>query len=200
MPGATWRCWAAETAASGPRSDKRAPSPVPHWRATITQAKRSEQPLPAPGGATVAVCVRISAPRRRGILTLKVSNLAKRFPDGLVFEKVSFVLNPGEKVGLVGPNGSGKSTLLKVIAGRLSADAGAVSFGPGDHFGYLEQYPEADLGRAVGEALTAANPEMDAARTAMARAGETLSAPGLTPEGQEAALSAYGEAAERFER
>jgi ATPase subunit of ABC transporter with duplicated ATPase domains len=48
--------------------------------------------------------------------------------------------------------------------------------------------------------LTAANPEMDAARTAMARAGEALSAPGLTPEAQEAALAAYGEAAERFER
>src|SRR4051812_33515665 len=103
----------------------RAPIPDPHLRATITQATRTEQPLPAPGGAAVAVCARVSAPCRRGILALKVSSLAKRFPDGLVFEKVSFILNPGEKVGLVGPNGSGKSTLLKVIAGRLSADAGA---------------------------------------------------------------------------
>jgi ABC-type polysaccharide/polyol phosphate transport system ATPase subunit len=57
---------------------------------------------------------------------LKVSNLAKRFPDGLIFEKVSFVLNAGEKVGLVGPNGSGKSTLLKILAGIYRADSGSV--------------------------------------------------------------------------
>lgn len=133
-------------------------------------------------------------------MTLKVSNLAKRFPDGLIFEQVSFVLNPGEKVGLVGPNGSGKSTLLKVIAGRLAHDAGAVSLGSGDRVGYLEQYPEADLGRAVAEALTAVNPEMDAARATMARASAALSAPDLTPEAQEAALAVYGAAAERFER
>src|SRR6478735_8450101 len=105
---------------------------------------------------------------------LKVSSLAKRFPDGLVFEKVSFVLNAGEKVGLVGPNGSGKSTLLKVLAGRLRADGGAVMLGPGDHVGYLEQYPEADLERTVADALTALNPAFDAARSALATATAAL--------------------------
>ena len=124
---------------------------------------------------------------------LKVSNLAKRFPDGLVFEKVSFVLQAGEKVGLVGPNGSGKSTLLKVLAGRLRADGGAVLLGPGDRVGYLEQYPEGDLDRTVAEALTAVNPAFDAARESLAAATAALNE-------SQAALDAYGEAVDRFER
>src|ERR687887_585319 len=70
----------------------------------------------------------VSPPRRRGgsfPSMLKVSDLSKRFPDGPVLERVSFVLNEGDKVGLVGANGSGKSTLLRVIAGELPPDGGA---------------------------------------------------------------------------
>ena len=133
-------------------------------------------------------------------MSVQVSDLTKRFPDGPVFEHVSFVLNPGEKVGLIGPNGSGKSTLLKIIAGRLRGDGGTVSVGPGDRIGYLEQYPEAELGRSVGAVLTAVNPEMDAARTAMATSGAILAAPDLDAGAQEAALVAYGDAAEQFDR
>ncbi len=133
-------------------------------------------------------------------MTLKVSNVAKRFPDGPVFSGVSFVLNAGDKLGLVGPNGSGKSTLLKIIAGRLSPDSGSVALTAGMRVGYLEQYPAADLERPVAEALTAANPAMDAARTAMAVASARLSARDLGAEQQVAALDAYGEAAEQFER
>lgn len=131
---------------------------------------------------------------------LKVSNLAKRFPEAPAFEKVSFVLNAGEKVGLVGPNGGGKSTLLKVIAGRLRADEGAVALGPNDQIGYLEQYPEADLGRSVAEALTALNPEFDAARAALAAATAALGDESLDGERQAATIEAYGAALDTFER
>ena len=131
---------------------------------------------------------------------LKVSDLSKRFPDGPVLERVSFVLNAGEKVGLVGPNGSGKSTLLKVIAGELPPDGGSVATAPGDRVGYLEQYPARDLDRTVGEALTAVHPDLDAARREMERQSAILASPDATPEEQEAALAAYGAAAERFEQ
>jgi lipopolysaccharide transport system ATP-binding protein len=44
-----------------------------------------------------------------------------------VLRDVSFVLNPGEALGIVGDNGAGKSTLIKVLAGVTQATVGSVS-------------------------------------------------------------------------
>ena len=41
-------------------------------------------------------------------------------------DDVSFVVEPGEKVGIVGLNGSGKSTLIKMMLGILRADDGTL--------------------------------------------------------------------------
>lgn len=55
-----------------------------------------------------------------------------------VFENVSFIVQRGEKVGIVGPNGGGKSTLLKIIAGELEAESGVVEIDK-ERIGYLPQ-------------------------------------------------------------
>src|SRR3954447_19044811 len=41
-------------------------------------------------------------------------------------DRLSFSIDPGERVAFVGPNGAGKSTTLKVLAGILQPDAGDV--------------------------------------------------------------------------
>lgn len=133
-------------------------------------------------------------------MVLKVSNLSKRFPDGPVLEGVSFVLNAGERVGLVGPNGSGKSTLLKVVAGTLRPDTGAVTLGQSDRVGYLAQYPEDALGLTVAEALAAADPELDRARREIEDSTATMARTDLPAEEQESALATYAAAAEWFEQ
>lgn len=56
-----------------------------------------------------------------------------------IFKDVSFLINPGEKIGLVGRNGAGKSTLLKVIAGRIPTDGGNISTPSGCKIGFLTQ-------------------------------------------------------------
>ncbi|WP_370454265.1 ATP-binding cassette domain-containing protein [Herminiimonas sp. KBW02] len=43
-----------------------------------------------------------------------------------MLKQISFVINPGEKVGLVGRSGSGKSTLLRCLAGVHAPDVGQV--------------------------------------------------------------------------
>jgi ABC-2 type transport system ATP-binding protein len=41
-------------------------------------------------------------------------------------DKLSFSIEPGERVAFIGPNGAGKSTTLKMLAGILQPDAGDV--------------------------------------------------------------------------
>ena len=47
-----------------------------------------------------------------------VNSLEKSFGAQNLFEGVSFLMNEGERVGLVGKNGTGKSTLFKMILGQ----------------------------------------------------------------------------------
>src|SRR3990172_4825588 len=70
---------------------------------------------------------------------LTVNRISKTYADNVVLRDVSFVVNSGERVGLVGPNGCGKTTLLRILAGQEAADAGAVQFAPGLRVGYLAQ-------------------------------------------------------------
>ncbi|MFH1084474.1 MAG: ATP-binding cassette domain-containing protein [Chloroflexota bacterium] len=70
---------------------------------------------------------------------LHVSDLSKSYAGALLFERVSFDLNRGERVALVGPNGCGKSTLLRMIVGTEPPTAGSVRLGANVHPGYLAQ-------------------------------------------------------------
>jgi ATP-binding cassette subfamily F protein 3 len=58
---------------------------------------------------------------------ITVGNLTKSFGSQLLFEGVSFNINPRERVGLVGRNGHGKTTLFRLIVGAESPDAGTIS-------------------------------------------------------------------------
>jgi len=70
---------------------------------------------------------------------LQVSGLGKRFGGRQVIEEASFVVNDGERLGVVGANGSGKTTLLRMVAGELAPDAGAVTMTPAARIGYARQ-------------------------------------------------------------
>ena len=60
---------------------------------------------------------------------LIIADLACRRGDRLLFEGVSFRIEPGGALHLEGPNGSGKSSLMRILAGLLPAAAGLVSGG-----------------------------------------------------------------------
>ena len=63
----------------------------------------------------------------------------KSFGGRVLYTAATLQLNAGERWALVGPNGAGKTTLLKILMGKESADAGAVSFARDTTIGYLEQ-------------------------------------------------------------
>jgi ATP-binding cassette subfamily F protein uup len=72
---------------------------------------------------------------------LQMSDIALTFGGDPIFEDLSLVVQPGDRVALVGRNGSGKSTLMKVMAGLMEADSGVCVAAPGVSVGYMEQDP-----------------------------------------------------------
>jgi ATPase subunit of ABC transporter with duplicated ATPase domains len=98
--------------------------------------------------------------------SLAARDISKSYAAVQVLDRVSLVVAPGDRVGIVGPNGIGKSTLLRVLAGVEEPDSGRVV--RGGAVGYLPQEPEARAGETVRGYLArrtgvgAAEDEMDA--------------------------------------
>ncbi|MDR3188393.1 MAG: ATP-binding cassette domain-containing protein, partial [Prevotellaceae bacterium] len=85
-----------------------------------------------------------------------MSNLEVSFSGATLFDGVTFMVNPRDRIGLVGKNGAGKSTLLKIIVGLQTPTGGHVAVPDDIEVGYLPQIMRVSDGRTVmDEALTA---------------------------------------------
>jgi len=71
---------------------------------------------------------------------VQVSNLSKAYGQQVIFDEVSFTVNPGERIGLVGRNGHGKTTLFRMILGEEKPDDGVISVPTGYTVGHLSQH------------------------------------------------------------
>ncbi|MEZ5347028.1 MAG: ATP-binding cassette domain-containing protein [Pyrinomonadaceae bacterium] len=60
-------------------------------------------------------------------ITLKVSNVSKRFGDFSAVEDLSFNVKAGRVFGFLGPNGAGKTTTIRMIVGITIPDEGEIS-------------------------------------------------------------------------
>ncbi|MBS6345534.1 ABC transporter ATP-binding protein [Bifidobacterium pseudolongum subsp. globosum] len=56
-----------------------------------------------------------------------------------ILDDVTWLIGPGDRVGIVGANGAGKSTLLKILDGTLTPTAGRVNIGKTVRFAVLSQ-------------------------------------------------------------
>jgi len=70
---------------------------------------------------------------------ISVDRLTVEFGAFQLFNDVSFVINPKDRIGLVGKNGAGKSTLLKILIGIQPATKGVVTVPSDVSLGYLPQ-------------------------------------------------------------
>jgi ATP-binding cassette subfamily F protein 3 len=75
---------------------------------------------------------------------VSVNQLTLDFGTFLLFEDVSFLINPRDRIGLVGKNGAGKTTLLKVIKGLQEPTSGEVTMPRDFTVGYLPQVMKHD--------------------------------------------------------
>ena len=83
---------------------------------------------------------------------LQVENLTKSFGDLVLFDKISFGIAQGQRIGLIAKNGSGKTTLLNILSGKEGYDEGSITFRRDLRVGYLEQAPSYPAGLTVLEA------------------------------------------------
>ncbi|ABB43424.1 ABC transporter-related protein [Sulfurimonas denitrificans DSM 1251] len=71
---------------------------------------------------------------------LDVKNLSFGYTeDNILFKNISFVLEKGQRLGIIGKNGKGKSTLLNTIAGELKALSGEVHMHPSTAYAHFGQ-------------------------------------------------------------
>ena len=82
---------------------------------------------------------------------ISVNNLSLYFGGQDVFKNISFMVNKGDKIGLVGKNGAGKSTLLNLLSNDLTPNQGGVAIPNGLILGYLTQDLDFEDGRTVIE-------------------------------------------------
>ncbi|HUB99145.1 MAG TPA: ABC-F family ATP-binding cassette domain-containing protein [Solirubrobacterales bacterium] len=78
----------------------------------------------------------------------------------LLFEDVSFKLEPGERMTLSGRNGAGKSTLLRVLAGELKPDSGTLSLQRGARVALHDQRPPRESSTSLGEYVFSGRTDM----------------------------------------
>ena len=80
---------------------------------------------------------------RLGRTTVELEHLSKSYGDRRLIRDFSYILLPGDRIGIVGRNGCGKSTLLKIMTGVLKPDSGTVVIGQTVKLGYFSQENEA---------------------------------------------------------
>jgi len=130
---------------------------------------------------------------------LHVSNISKNYGIQTILSEVSFVVNAGQRAGLIGPNGCGKTTLLRIIAGAEQPDSGHVRLNPPElKVGYLAQALRFEPDDTVNTVLKRVTAEHSRAWANMQQYAKLMANPPAN-----ATLSdltkAYGEAETRFE-
>jgi len=71
---------------------------------------------------------------------IKIFEVSKAYGGQVLFDKISFNINRGEKIGLVGRNGHGKSTLFQMILGNVEIDSGSITMPKNYKIGYMQQH------------------------------------------------------------
>ena len=79
---------------------------------------------------------------RLGKKTIELDGIGKSYDGRSLFREFTYILLPGDRIGIVGANGCGKSTLLNIITGVFPPDEGSVETGTTVKLGYFSQENE----------------------------------------------------------
>ncbi|MBU1465377.1 MAG: ATP-binding cassette domain-containing protein [Gammaproteobacteria bacterium] len=93
---------------------------------------------------------------KSGKLVAEFTQVGHSFADKVILQPMDFIVNRGDRIGLIGPNGCGKSTFLKILLGDLEPETGLVRQGTKLNVAYFDQLreqldPEQTVAENVGE-------------------------------------------------
>lgn len=85
---------------------------------------------------------------------LQIENISKSYGPKVLFEKIAFNINEGDKIALIAPNGTGKTSLLKILAGKDKSDSGgSIKFLRDVRIAFLEQEYEYDPDNTIEQQI-----------------------------------------------
>ncbi len=99
---------------------------------------------------------RFPQPPRSGLKAVTLSGVHHAYGELVVYERLDFEAQRGQRTVLVGPNGAGKSTLLKLLAGVIPVARGTRELGYQVAVGYFSQHRMEMLG-STGTVLAVAS-------------------------------------------
>ena len=94
---------------------------------------------------------------------LQIENISKSYGPKILFEKIGFNINEGDKIALIAPNGTGKTSLMKILAGKDKSDSGGkIMFLKDIKIAFLEQEYDFDPEKTIFDQIMASSSEFTA--------------------------------------
>ena len=91
---------------------------------------------------------------------LQIENISKSYGPKVLFEKIGFNINEGDKIALIAPNGTGKTSLMRILAGKDKSDSGGkIMFLKDIKIAFLEQEYEFDPDKSIFDQIMSSSTE-----------------------------------------
>ena len=85
--------------------------------------------------------------------TLTANGVSKTYGDKTLLDHVDFLINEGDRIGLIGVNGTGKTTLLQGLSGRGPFDQADIQTPKNYSIAYLAQKPQLEMDASIMDAV-----------------------------------------------
>ena len=94
---------------------------------------------------------------------LQIENISKSYGPKILFEKIGFNINEGDKIALIAPNGTGKTSLMRILAGKDKSDSGGkIMFLKDIKIAFLEQEYDFDPEKTIFDQIMSSSSEFTA--------------------------------------
>ena len=91
---------------------------------------------------------------------LQIENISKSYGPKVLFERIGFNINEGDKIALIAPNGTGKTSLMRILAGKDKSDSGGkIMFLKDIKIAFLEQEYDFDPKKGIFDQIMSSSTE-----------------------------------------